>query len=88
MLSKDINMKLLIKKTDAKENSAFKKQILEDIEFVTARLEHIRESYDMTSEPELVDALIYEEMAMKSRFDYLIRIARENDIKCRIYIRE
>lgn len=83
-----IHMKLPIKKAAADENSELKKQILEDIEFVTERLEHIRENYDMTSEPELVDALIYEEKAMKSRFDYLIRIARENDIKCRIGIRE
>ena len=65
-----------------------KRQLLEDIDFVTERLEHIRESYDMTAEPELVDALIYEEMAMRSRFDYLIRVAKENNIKCRIGIRD
>ncbi len=81
-------MKLFSKGSAANDNSALKKQLLEDIEYVSARLENIREIYDMTSEPELVDALIYEEMAMKSRFDYLIRIAKENDIKCRIGIRE
>ena len=65
-----------------------RKRLLEDIDFVSQRLERIQESYDMTSEPELVDALIYEEMAMRSRFSYLIRIAKENNIKCRIGIQK
>ena len=72
---------------NAAEESAEKRQLLEDIDFVTERLKHIRESYDMTAEPELVDALIYEEMAMRARFDYLIRVAKENNIKCRIGMR-
>lgn len=63
-----------------------RKQLLEDIDRVSRQLEHIRQVYDMTSEPELVDALIYEEKAMRSRFSYLIRIAKENNIKCRIGI--
>ena len=66
--------------------SEMRKQLLDDIDFVARRLEHIQETYNMTSEPELVDALIYEEIAMRSRFDYLIRIAKENNIKCRIGI--
>ena len=80
----------LFSKTEPSQNAEneMRKHILEDIEFVSQRLERIRESYDMTSEPELVDALIYEEKAMRSRFDYLIRIAKENNIKCRIGIQK
>ncbi|MDE6596917.1 MAG: YaaL family protein, partial [Oscillospiraceae bacterium] len=33
-------------------------------------------------------SLIYEERAMQARFDYLIRIAKERNIKCRIGIRK
>ena len=73
---------------EAAEEKEMRKRLLEDIEFVSQRLERIQESYDMTSEPELVDALIYEEMAMRSRFSYLIRIAKENNIKCRIGIQK
>ena len=40
------------------------------------------------TEPELVDSLIFEEKAMRSRYDYLIRIAKENNIKCRIGLRK
>lgn len=68
------------------EEEAFRRQLLEDLDFVTERLRRIRESYDMTDEPELVDALIYEELAMKARFDYLVRTAKERNIKCRITI--
>lgn len=69
------------------EDIDFKNRLLEDLEYVTERLERIRESYDMTSEPEMVESLIYEEKAMKSRLDYLIRVAKEKNIKCRIGIR-
>ncbi|MCH5348299.1 MAG: DUF2508 family protein [Oscillospiraceae bacterium] len=82
-------MKLFTKKDNtSQEEDDFRRQLLEDINFVSERLERIRESYDMTAEPELVDALIYEEKALRSRFDYLIRIAKEKNIKCRIGIRE
>lgn len=70
------------------ENDDFKKRLLGDLEYVTERLERIRESYDMTAEPEMVESLIYEERAMQARFDYLIRIAKERNIKCRIGIRK
>lgn len=70
---------------DAEEIS-FRRQLLEELDFVTARLSQIRESYDMTSEPELVDALIYEELAMRARYDYLIRTAKERNIRCRLSV--
>lgn len=65
----------------------FRRHLLEDIEYVSERLERIRESYDMTDEPELVESLIYEEKAMQARFDYLIRAAKERNITCRIGLR-
>lgn len=80
-------MILFAEKKENQEETDFKNRLLEDLEYVTERLERIRESYDMTSEPEMVESLIYEERAMKSRLDYLIRIAKEKNIKCRIGIR-
>lgn len=80
-------MILFAEKKESTEETDFKNRLLEDLEYVTERLERIRESYDMTSEPEMVESLIYEERAMKSRLDYLIRIAKEKNIKCRIGIR-
>lgn len=76
------------KDTASREEIEFRNQLLEDLEFISNRLARIRESFDMTAEPELVDSLIFEEKAMKSRYDYLIRIAKENNIKCRIGLRK
>ena len=83
-------MKLFKKeeKSEQEEEKDFRRQLLDDLDFVSERLERIRESYDMTAEPELVDALIYEEKALRSRFDYLIRVAKEKNISCRLGIRE
>ena len=81
-------MILFTEKKESREDADFKNRLLEDLEYVTERLERIRESYDMTSEPEMVESLIYEERAMQARFDYLIRIAKERNIKCRIGIRK
>lgn len=81
-------MILFAEKKESREDTDFKSRLLEDLEYVTERLERIRESYDMTSEPEMVESLIYEERAMQARFDYLIRIAKEKNIKCRIGIRK
>lgn len=81
-------MILFAVKKENKEDVDFKNRLLEDLEYVTERLERIRESYDMTDQPEMVESLIYEEKAMKARFDYLIRIAKERNIKCRLGIRK
>lgn len=78
-----------VKRVSAKaaaEEALLRKQLLDELDFVTMRLSQIRESYDMTDEPELVDALIYEELAMRARYDYLIRTAKERGLKCRLSI--
>lgn len=72
--------------SETTEENLFRKQLFEELDFVTERLSRIRESYDMIDEPELVDALIYEELAMRARYDYLIRTAKERNVKCRLSV--
>ncbi len=62
-------MILFAEKKESREDTDFKNRLLEDLEYVTERLERIRESYDMTDQPEMVESLIYEERAMQARFD-------------------
>lgn len=81
-------MKIFAEKEKQTEEADFKERLLADLEYVTNRLARIRESYDMTAEPEMVESLIYEEKAMNARFDYLIRVARERNIKCRLGLRK
>lgn len=77
----------LLHKNEVPENN-FRRHLFDDIEYVEQRLERVRESFDMTDEPELVDALIYEELALKARYAYLLRVAKENNISCKISIGE
>lgn len=79
-------MKLFSDKSCKAADTDFRTQLFEDMDFVAARLAQIQESFDMTSEPELVDALIYEELAMKARYNYLLRVAKEHNIKCRLTV--
>ena len=74
-------------KTDSTETT-FRRQLFDDIAHVEQRLERIHESFDMTDEPELVESLIYEELALKARYAYLLRVAKENNISCKISIGE
>ncbi len=66
----------------------FRRQLFDDLAYVEQRLERIHESFDMTDEPELVESLIYEELALKARYAYLLRIAKENNIRCKIGLAE
>lgn len=75
-------MKLFSGKSASADETDFRRQLFKDMDYVKRRLEQIRESFDMTDEPELVEALIYEELAMKFRYDYLLRLAKENKIVC------
>jgi len=67
---------------------SFRRQLFDDLAYVEQRLERIHESFDMTDEPELVESLIYEELALKARYAYLLRIAKENNIRCKIGLAE
>ncbi len=74
-------------KTQTPENN-FRRQLFDDIAYVENKLQRIQESFDMTDEPELVESLIYEELALKARYAYLLRIAKQNNICCKISIGE
>ncbi len=47
---------------------------------LTEQLENIRNNYDMTDDPDTIDALIYEENAVLCRLDSLYRQARSEGI--------
>lgn len=78
---------MFINKTKTAENN-FRRQLFDDLAYVERQLVHIQECFDMTDEPELVESLIYEELALKARYAYLLRIAKENNICCKITVSE
>ncbi len=64
----------------------FRRQLFDDLDYIEKRIVQIQDCFDMTSEPELVESLIYEELALKARYAYLLRIAKQQGISCRISI--
>ena len=72
--------KLLGKNEEDEQKAREDKQIIEDITYVCSRLRSIRASYDMVCEDELVEAMIYEEKALLSKYSYLLRVAKERSL--------
>ena len=61
-----------------------RRQLLDDIDRCVFKIKKVRERYDLVCEDELIEALIYEEKALYAQYSYLLRLAREQGIKCRI----
>lgn len=72
----------------AEEEKRERSRLIEDIDFTVARLAQIQESFDLVSDNELVEAAIYEELALKARYAFLLRQAKEKKIQCRMAVRQ
>ncbi|MCD7730643.1 MAG: YaaL family protein [Oscillospiraceae bacterium] len=66
--------------------AAERRQLIDDLDLIAERLDRIQKSYDLICESELIDAAIYEELALKAQYAYLLRLAKEKNIKCRMVI--
>lgn len=51
-----------------------------DIERVMLRLDVVRNQFDYVDDEDLIEALIYEENGLMSRYRYLIKYAKANNI--------
>ena len=63
------------------------KEFFEDIQEVQNRLDSVNSRYDLTSDNDLVESLIYEQRSLESRYQYLIKTAKEKGIKSNIKTR-
>lgn len=63
------------------------KEFFKDIQEVQNRLDSVNSRYDLTSDNDLVESLIYEQRALESRYHYLIKTAKEKGIKSNIKTR-
>ena len=75
-----------------KENEAdskFSAELISDISMVSEQLKDISGKYNLTSDSDLIESLIYQELALKARYSYLMRLAKENNVHYKgNYIRE
>ena len=72
----------------AEEEKRERSQLIEDIDYTVAQLAQIQESFDLVSDSELVEAMIYEELALKARYAFILRQAKEKKIQCRMAVRQ
>lgn len=57
------------------------KNFIDDIEEIKKRLDAVHQRYNLTSDNDLLDSLIYEEKSLLSRYEYLIKTAKQKGIK-------
>lgn len=55
--------------------------ILEDIEDVLRRLGENQQHFDMASDEDLIDSIIYEKTALLKRYTYLLKTARAQGVR-------
>lgn len=71
------------RRTKAAESNEISEKLREDLNEVSTRLRDLEENFNCIRDDELIDAVIYEQQALMSRYRYLIRLAKENNISCK-----
>lgn len=70
--------------TDAAQSAKEKEtaaQLVAEIDAVCTQLASVNDKYNLTSDNDLIDALIYQELALRARYSYLLKLARERHIR-------
>lgn len=67
--------------TSDKEQPRRHREILEDIAAVARQLDAVQQRYDLVKDEDLIDSLIYQELSLKARHSYLLRLAREENVR-------
>ncbi|MBE6879440.1 MAG: DUF2508 family protein [Ruminococcaceae bacterium] len=66
-----------------KKNDSYNKKLddyVTRMEYIQSRLEKVRQLFNNESDPERIEAYIYEEKALMIRLDHLIKSAKEDGI--------
>lgn len=59
----------------------FSQNIINELSDISKRMKELTEKYNLISDDDLIEAFIYEELALKSRYSYLLRLAKVNHIQ-------
>lgn len=58
----------------------YAKEVLEDIREVNRQLQEIEVRFNLASDSDLIESLIYEERALRARYTYLLRLAKAKGV--------
>lgn len=56
-------------------------EIIEELETIKSRIDANEAMFNLASDEEIIDAMIYEQKSLHSRYAYLLKIAKEKGIK-------
>lgn len=73
-------MKRFIWQRPAQE-SEFEQELTKDITEICKKRKNLAKRYNYIDDNDLIEASIYEELALKARYEYLLRVAKANDVK-------
>ncbi len=62
-------------------------ELLSDIDEIVSKLSHCRRRFNLVTDDDLIEAAIYEELALRSRYAYLMKTAREKGITGRTVLK-
>ena len=62
-------------------------EILADIDEIVSRLSNCRRIFNLVTDSDLIEAAIYEELALRSRYAYLMKRARAQGITGRTVLK-
>ena len=72
------------KKKKSKEKVTSDEKLLNEIRNVCRMIDEAYARFEVLKDKDLLDASIYEIEALKSRYNYLLRLARTKSISCNI----
>lgn len=67
----------MLKNKEATENS----QLVEELERITELFRANEQLFNMMTDDEMIEAMIFEQRSLQSRYAYLLKIAREKGIR-------
>lgn len=70
----------MFKKKETKE-AAEKSALVEEIAAISDLIANNEQRFNMATDEQLIEAMIYEQRALQSRYAYLLKLAKENGIK-------
>ncbi len=83
-------MELLLKKNELlekirtqkekKKQTEFNKNLVKAIEEVKLQIESVESRFNLLSDSDLVESMIFEERALKARYTYLMGVAKEKNV--------
>lgn len=70
-----------VKSTEKESDAEYARKLSDEIAEIKHQLNEIENAFNLVVENELIEAFIYEQRSLKAKLNYLIRLAKEKNIR-------